>query len=193
MIEMVCIIDKSGSMSPFKGDSIGSFNTFLNEQKNLKSDINALFTMVQFNTGYDIVHNGIPIQNVPELNDATYCCVGCTALYDAVGKAIDTIGNRLSNTHEDQRPSKVIVTILTDGEENSSMEYNSEKIKKMIKTQTEDFQWEFIYLSASPNAFRDSAAMGISAQQTQTVNLSSTRGIKDSYATISSCYSSYRN
>lgn len=86
---------------------------------------------------------------------------GCTALLDAVGKTIDSVGARLSETPEEERPEKVIFVIMTDGEENSSREYDLEKVKGMIEHQTNKYSWEFIFLGANIDAVGEATAMGM--------------------------------
>lgn len=69
------------------------------------------------------------------LTEKEYYARGCTALLDAVGRTIDAVGRRLSETPEAERPGKVIFTITTDGQENASREYSLSKIKEMITHQ----------------------------------------------------------
>jgi uncharacterized protein YegL len=190
LVEIVCVIDNSGSMQTIRDDAIGNFNAFLKEQQELETDIDAKFTMILFNTDYTVIHDGKPIKDVPTLNNETYRTMGCTALYDAVGKAIDTVGARLSGMAEKDRPSKVIVSILTDGQENSSREYNNAQIKDMIHRQENLCNWEFFYLSAGPDAFNDALQMGISSQNTMSFDAS--QGTRSAYASMSTSYCSSR-
>ncbi len=71
-----------------------------------------------------VVHENKPLKDVQPINGSIYIPKGNTALPDAVGKTIEATGRRLANTPEENRPEKVIVAILTDGEENSSRQYN---------------------------------------------------------------------
>jgi uncharacterized protein YegL len=71
---------------------------------------------------------------------------GCTAMNDGIGTAIDKIGKWLSDMPEDERPSKNLIVIMTDGEENSSKEYTLSKVQEMIKHQTEKYDWTFVYM-----------------------------------------------
>ena len=143
--EIICIIDRSGSMGIIKNDAIGGFNTFLEEQKKLPGE--ATLTYIQFDTEYEVVHENKPLKDVQPINGSIYIPRGRTALLDAVGKTIDATGRRLANTPEENRPEKIIVAILTDGEENASHQYNLSKIKEMIKHQKEKYSWEFIFLA----------------------------------------------
>jgi len=145
-IEIINIIDKSGSMEPRTSDSIGGFNGFLKDQR---TDPRVRMTTVLFDTNETTLYENLPIADVPDLTTKEYKAGGATALLDAVGGAIDRVGKRLANTPEHARPSKVIMAILTDGEENSSRTYNTIQVGDMIKHQQEFYQWEFIFLGAN--------------------------------------------
>lgn len=159
LTEIICVIDRSGSMGHIRSDAIGGFNTFLEEQKRV--DKPCKFTYVQFDDVYEMVHNGIPIRDMPPLNEDTYVPRGMTALHDAIGRTICTVGERLSATPERDRPGKVLFVILTDGVENFSKEYNLDEISKMITHQREKYNWEFVFLAANQDAFVAGRALGI--------------------------------
>lgn len=187
--EIICIIDKSGSMSSIKSDAIGGFNTFLKEQQALKGE--ATLTLVQFDTSYEIVYENEPIQNVKPITEETYRPGGMTALLDAVAKTIDNVGRRLSNTPEKNRPEKVIVSILTDGEENSSRKFNLKDVKDRISTQKNIYKWEFIYLGANQDAFAEATKLGIASIDTIQFDADAI-GIRKAYNDMSQTTLSYR-
>jgi len=189
LTEIVAIIDRSGSMSILTNDAIGGFNTFLNEQKKVPGDAN--FTLVLFDDKYDLVHDGKGINDVPDLNDKTYVPRGSTALLDAIGKTITTVGERLSNTQEDQKPEKVIVAILTDGEENASKEYKRKHILDMINHQRDKYSWEFIFLAANQDAIQEGMKFGIHAHDSVTWTASSV-GVTRGYASLCNMTTNYR-
>jgi hypothetical protein len=92
---------------------------------------------------------------------------------------------------EDERPSKVIVLIITDGEENASREFNYEQIKEMVERQTKVYNWEFLFFGANIDSFSVGASIGISSNRT--VNYSATAGGLDStYDAMVIATSSYR-
>lgn len=167
LTEIIVISDRSSSMREVRDEAISGFNTFLKEQQ--EADIGrCLLTYCHFNTEYEIVHAGIPIEDMKPLDHSTYQPAGMTALFDAVGRTIDEVGARLAKTREDKRPGAVIVVILTDGEENtSSGEYKNGRLEKMIKTQADDFQWSFIFLGKGLDAFQGGAKMGVDMQHRQ--------------------------
>jgi len=155
--EIVLVVDRSGSMDSCRADAEGGINNFIEEQKKVAGEAN--FTLVQFDTEYEVVHNGVSIKDVPK-----YVLVprGWTALLDAVGRAITTVGERLDKMQEAEKPGCVIVVIVTDGQENSSKEYTREQICQMITLQQETYSWKFVYLGADPSAFVVGNSFGIS-------------------------------
>lgn len=187
--EIICIIDRSGSMDHIKNDAIGGFNTFLEEQKKLPGE--ATLTYIQFDTEYEVVHENKTLRDVQPINDSIYIPRGSTALLDAIGKTIDATGRRLANTPEENRPEKVIVAILTDGEENSSRQYNLSKIKEMIKHQKEKYSWEFIFLGANQDAFAEAVKIGIDTKDTLNFNATGI-GVKTAYSGMSNIIRQYR-
>ena len=164
LVEVVCILDRSGSMQSIAKDTIGGFNTFLNDCKNAPED--RRMTVVLFDHDYHILHNYVPAKDVPDLNSLTFVPRGNTALYDAVGRTINEVGARLANTAECERPETVIFAILTDGEENHSREFSSHKIKEMIELQSSKYAWSFIYLGANQDAVLAAGRMGIGSGNT---------------------------
>ena len=180
---IICIIDRSGSMQSIRTDAIGGFNTFLEEQK--KHPEGALLTLVLFNDQYEVVHNAISLADVPPLTDSTYVPAGMTALLDAVGSTIDDVGKRLAGTREEERPEKVIVAILTDGEENSSKRYSYEQIATMITHQQEVYKWEFIFLAANQDAVSTAKAIAIHSSDAFQF-MATNEGITHAYKNLSS-------
>lgn len=146
LVELVTILDRSGSMAGLEKDTIGGYNTFLEQQA--KSGVELKVSTVLFDDKYELLFNGVKPE-FAKLDDKLYFTRGSTALLDAVGKTINDLGIRLANTAEDQRPEKVIVLITTDGYENASIEFNFKQIKDMIKHQSEVYKWEFIFFGAN--------------------------------------------
>lgn len=161
---LAVILDRSGSMAPLISDVIGGFNTFLKEQKALPGE--ATLTLVQFDDVYEVLHYFVDIQKVPDLTPEVCYARNMTALLDAIGVTITTVGRKIAALPEDQRPSKVLVSIYTDGAENHSKEYTLARIKEMIKTQRETYSWEFTFTGVGPDSFAESTAglLGIDPQ-----------------------------
>jgi uncharacterized protein YegL len=164
LIELVFILDKSGSMSGLEADTIGGFNSMLQKQQAAESD--CLVTTVLFDNNYELLHDRIDLKAVSPMTDKEYQVGGCTALIDAIGRTIYKIGNAQKNTADDYRAEKVMFVIITDGEENSSREYTAEKVKAQIERQKNKYGWEFIFLGANIDAVETAGRYGISADRT---------------------------
>jgi hypothetical protein len=170
LTEIVAIIDRSGSMHNLTKDTIGGFNAFLSEQK--KSTGKAKLTLIQFDDQYQIDYNGEDIQSVKDLTEETYKPRGSTALFDAVGKTIVTVGERLAKMKEEERPGQVIFLIITDGMENASNEFrDAAKIAEMVKHQADKYSWTFTFLGGGDSAFSQASHIGISANNTYSYNV----------------------
>ncbi len=156
--DITLVVDRSGSMQEIREDAQGGVNAFI--QKQAQEPGEALLTLVQFDTDYEIVHSGVPIQQVPAYELVPR---GCTALLDAVGRAINETGKRLSDMDEADRPGLVTFVITTDGLENSSQEFTKARVKEMIEHQQEKYDWHFTFLGANQDAFAEAGGLGIRA------------------------------
>lgn len=185
---IICILDRSGSMYSIIDDSIGGFNSFLKTQKNLPDD--ATITVVLFDDKYELLYDNINIKNVEDLTIKKWYPRGSTALYDAIGKTINSEKNRIDNM-DHNKPSKVLVCIVTDGNENSSIEFNLGDIKKIIKT-SEENNWNFIYLGANQDAFDVGTSFGVSPNNTFTYSADKL-GVMDMSATLNEVSTMYRS
>jgi uncharacterized protein YegL len=166
------IIDRSGSMSGLATDTIGSFNKFLADQKVVPGE--AAFSLCTFNHDYNLVHDFVKLASVPDLDSKTYAPAGNTALLDAMGTTIDSLGQKLAAMPEDERPSKVVFLIITDGEENSSHRYTKAQIKSKVEHQRSVYNWEFVFMGANIDAIAEGQALGVSMQNS--MNYEATKG-----------------
>lgn len=183
------VLDRSGSMSSCRDDTIGGFNTFLSEQR--KQPGEALITLTQFDDVYDIVYSKQNIKHTADLTEATYVPRGNTALLDAIGRTINDVGAQLKALPESERPSKVIFVIITDGQENASREYNRQRIMDMITHQRDKYNWEFVYLGANQDAITVATNYGILA--TNAVGYTSSgKGTRSAFSAASKSMSNYR-
>lgn len=189
LTEIVAILDRSGSMSTIIRDSIGGINRFMEDQRALPGEAN--ITIVLFDDKYELVHDNVALRDVPDFTEATYRPRGMTALYDAVGRAVTDVGRRLSDTPDHERPGKVIVCILTDGEENYSREFNHAQVADLIKQQQEQYAWEFIFLGANIDAPRVAQAMNIPLANAATF-AATRQGTQDAYSRMSELTTTYR-
>ncbi len=183
--EIIVVLDRSGSMACIKSDMEGGFSSFLAEQKKVSGDCRV--SLFQFSDGFEEVYTALPVHDVPPLRIVPH---GMTALYDAVGRAITSTGDRLARVPEWNRPAKVIFVVITDGAENSSCEYSQDRIKAMIKHQEESYSWGFIYLGSSPTTQVDANSIGIHAVSNY---VATGEGVYAMNSVIGASVASYRN
>ncbi len=158
-VEVIFIMDRSGSMAGLEADTIGGFNSMLEKQK--KEADNIIWSTVLFDHVSEVVHDRVPVDKVKELDENTYYVRGCTALLDAVGGAIHHIGNVHKYARKEDVPEKTLFVITTDGMENASVIYGYEDVKRMITHQQERYGWEFIFLGANIDAVETAGRIGI--------------------------------
>ena len=160
MTELVFILDRSGSMSGLEADTIGGFNSMIEKQRREPGE--ALISTVLFDGESVVLHDRVPLADVPRMTDRDYTARGCTALLDAVGGAIHHIGNVHKYARAEDRPEKTMFVITTDGMENASKHYTYDRVKQMIRRQQEQYGWEFLFLGANIDAAAEAARFGIS-------------------------------
>ena len=163
MTELVFILDRSGSMSGLESDTIGGFNSMIEKQKREKGEV--LVSTVLFNSESTVIHDRLPLEDVPHMTETEYFPHGCTALLDAVGGAIHHIGNIHKYARGEDVPEKTLFVITTDGYENASRYYDYEKVRKMIERQKETYGWEFLFLGANIDAAAEAKRFGIRADR----------------------------
>ncbi len=164
LTEIVFILDRSGSMSSMLESAISGFNQLVREQQQVPGQ--ARFSLVLFDDRYEVPVRSIPIAEVVELDVTSFIPRGSTALLDAVGRTIDELGANLSALPEAQRPGQVIVAILTDGEENASQHFTWPDVAARIRHQTENYQWQFLFLGANQDAIATAGRMNIASANT---------------------------
>ncbi len=157
--EIIYIIDQSGSMSGLEEDVVGGYNAFVKEQRSIK-DKKVLMTTVFFSSEHYTRYDAVNVKEV-ELKSKDYSPGGSTALYDAIGDTLTTVSKRLSITPIKDRPCKVIVVIMTDGEENASRNFTDSKVKGMIEEKQKNAHWEFLFYGANIDAYAAGGSIGI--------------------------------
>ena len=148
----VCfLLDETGSMWATKDETMISFNNYLDGIKKENNAAKTKFTLVKFNTlKVDKPYERIDLKNVKALTDKNYKPNACTNLYDAIGKVV-------SET-EAKKNEKVLLVILTDGEENSSKEYDKKGIKILIEEKQKE-GWQFVFLGVGIDAYAEAMKM----------------------------------
>ena len=161
LTELVFILDRSGSMAGLEADTVGGFNAMMEKQKATPGK--TLVSTVLFDTEITVLHDRVPLEQVPELTNKEYYARGCTALLDAVGGAIHHIGNIHKYARPEDVPEKTLFVITTDGLENASRRYTLDKVKTMIGHEQSKYGWEFLFLGANMDAVTAAGQMGIGA------------------------------
>ena len=169
-LDIVFILDKSGSMYGSEKDTIGGYNSFLEKERN--KNTNSLVTTVLFNDTYEKLYDRTNISNVKKLTKKEYYVGGCTALYDAIGKTIIDL--------DKNNPDKVLFVITTDGMENASIEYNKKSIKKLIESHK---NYEFIFLGAGIDSYSEGESIGIRKENISNYSKSK-RGINNMFEAV---------
>lgn len=177
------VLDKSGSMSNVRNDTVGGFNFFVESQKSVPGDCE--ISLIQFSNTSEFTYKSKSLQELKQgLLLEEYRPNGGTALLDAIGKAINEKGVELSNLKEEDRPSKVMFVIITDGEENASKEFSVEKIKEMIEQQKNVYSWDFTFLGANIDTFAAASSMGIDMNKSLSFSTTKDGGAKRAFASV---------
>lgn len=161
LTELVFILDRSGSMHGLEADTIGGFNSLIEKQK--KEEGEALVSTILFDNNSTVLHDRVLLANVSPMTERDYQVQGCTALLDAIGGAVHHIGIVHKYARPEDVPEHTLFVITTDGMENASRTYSSDRVKRMVERQKEKYGWEFLFLGANIDAVETAAGMGIDA------------------------------
>lgn len=189
LTELVFILDRSGSMSGLETDTIGGFNAMIEKQKNAPGE--ALVSTVLFDHQRIVLHDRSNIQDIKLMTDEDYTVRGSTALLDAIGFSIHHIGNVHKYAREEDIPEHTIFVITTDGMENASGHYDSDRVKQMIERQKSKYGWEFLFLGANIDAVETARTFGISEDRAVKYH-SDSKGTRLNYQVVGSAIASMR-
>lgn len=174
------VVDRSGSMSACREATQDGINEFFNGQKSVPKQVTA--SLFQFDDEHDTVFAHVQIGDVPEYKLKPR---GMTALFDAVGYAFTREGEWLASLPEGERPGTVVAVIATDGQENSSLEWDGARIRELITQQREVYGWEILFIGANMDAVEVGADMGIRRGQTMTY-VQTDGGTRSAYGSVTS-------
>lgn len=209
-INVVFVLDESGSMFESRHDVVGGFNKTIEEQKAIKEG-KCTISLFKFANSAKKIFVGKNLDEIQPLktdtNDFltavsssltingleqsskdvfTYSPGGMTAMNDGIGLAIDEVGKWLAAMPEEERPSKNLIVIMTDGEENYSNEYTLSRVQEMIKHQTEKYNWTFVYMGTDITTKEAADNLGI------TTRSFSSRSMHDTYCNYSNISNSVK-
>lgn len=182
-LKIIFILDESGSMQGTESDVIGGFNQFLEQQK-AKAYEKSSVSLYKFNSSWSKIFSDLPLNEIRPLQPGDYTPGGLTALYDAIGTAISEADKQQAHTGPglkaeskqeaapeatseskqeataQSKPDMVMMVIITDGQENASREYDSQRVKRLIQKHEQNENWQFIYLGSDLSNFADAEALG---------------------------------
>ncbi len=160
-MHMAVILDRTGSMESIRDDTIGGFNAFLEKQQ--AEPGKATLTLVQFDSQdpYEVMNKFAPVAEVRRLTRETYVPRARTPLLDAMGRGINDLEESLAKLPAKERPARVVMVVITDGQENASHEFTKGQVEKMIKEKQEKANWQFVFLSADLAAVSDAVQSGV--------------------------------
>lgn len=163
-----------------------ALNKFFAEQAEVEGK--CMVDYVQFDTEYEVVYTNLPVKYA----EATIDPRGGTALLDAIGRGTVELGEKLAAKQEHHRPGKVMVVVVTDGHENSSKEWSTERVKELVERQQDKYSWDYVFLGANMDAVAVGGMYGFKADKSLTFNIHDSHAIHATSASLSGYATSYR-
>ena len=180
--ELVFILDRSGSMAGLESDTIGGFNAMIDKQR--KEEGACYVSTILFDYESTVLHDRVPVADVPLMTAHDYTVRGSTALIDALGDAVRHIENIHKYARPEDVPAHTLFVITTDGMENASRRYTSEQVKTLIERQKSERGWEFLFIGANIDAVETAAHYGIGRDRAVNYHADE-RGTRVLYDTVS--------
>ena len=171
-VNVVFLLDRSGSMGRCVEDTIGGYNNYLKEQR--ETAYSVFVSTILFDNNYEVLHDCVPIDKVNDITDKEYFVRGTTALYDAIGKTIEDLDKK-------QLDNKILFVITTDGLENASTKYHKEQIKELIEGHN---NIDFIYVGANIDSYAEASRIGIKADYVANYEMNK-KGVNKLFKSIS--------
>jgi uncharacterized protein YegL len=169
---LMLVIDRSGSMASIKNDMVGGLTSLVEEQT---ADPGLLtLSMVTFDGSVELVHSMVAPENVEIVLEPR----GQTALYDALGFALNTLQASIDALPDPVRPGNVQVVVVTDGEENASKKFTGPALKSLVTEKLEKQNWDIVFLGANQDAVMKAAEIGVRRDSAMTYKADA-KGVKE--------------
>ena len=189
--EMVCILDRSGSMYRKRKDTIGSFNQMLERQKRESGE--AYITTALFSDQCEVLYSHTPVREVKELNEREYYIGGNTALFDAIGKVFNQTDSLLEGREGDYEEAEAggeRVCAITKVSPGCSVQYGAQQIKELIEERQKK-GWVILFFGTDMEMIKLAEDTGIPKENT-TCYPDTAEGIRNSFLMAGSCFSKLR-
>lgn len=160
-LALLFIMDRSGSMDSIRRSVETGMNDIIRDLRNAGAD--ATVDLVQFDTEIEHVSKGVPLDRFTFRLDPR----GGTALYDGIVTGVSNLRERIALLKASERPDKVQVVVVTDGQENSSKVADAQLVKDTVEWQS-NLGWDFTFLGANQDAVFVSAALGFEGKKAMT-------------------------
>ena len=181
------LIDRSGSMRGLGSDVVEGFNGFVDGQRGSPGECS--LTLVQFdsNDPYEVIHDAVPVDRVPDLTADRYQPRGMTPLLDALGTLIEVAGTRLARLGHDEDQ---IVAVFTDGLENASRRWTRAELFDLINARKQ-VGWTFVFMGANQDSYAEAGQLGLDHGSTQNFRADK-RGVGLAFADMGHAVGKYR-
>jgi len=183
IMRITMILDRSGSMASIARETINNVNAYIESQK--INSIKTLLTIILFDNQYDVLYDDVDIKLIEPLTEKTFIPRGSTALLDAIGKTINSISGKMLNYPNQSN----LIVIITDGEENASVEYSNNAIKTLIVEKIKN-GLDFVYLGANQDAFKIANSLNITGANSMNYSANSS-SVNNAFANLSSATTRY--
>lgn len=186
--EIIVVLDRSGSMERIRTDMVGGLRDFVQQQRSIGP---AGFTLARFDDQYELVVEGKPLADFV-VGDDVLVPRGMTALFDAVGKTVQSQGERFAQLPEAERPQRVVLLIITDGLENASRDWAGDRVRALLERQQNEWKWAVTFLGCGIDAIKGATQVGVPAFAALNV-APDPKSIRASFDSAGAVMTSYRH
>ena len=179
--DIIAVLDESGSMAIMGNEPVESLDKFISSQKQL--DPSSLFSLFLFSSDVKISCKNKPVS---AYTGTEYNPGGMTALWDAVGVAIT------DKLNDNDRNRNVVMIVITDGQDNSSREFDRTKVKKLIHTVENKYNWNVQMIGANIDTCNEGTSVGMKRAKCMSFNQQKSGDLSEAMNTVSQACSYYR-